>query len=128
VQADYEILWTIPTLLVEDVDRSVEWYRRALGFRLCTATGHPTSLGIIELAPGRAIHLKRAPHDQVRSNETAGVWDVYIEVRGLAELADALHRRGVPVLRGPETMPYAMAELELATPDGHRICFAEQAE
>lgn len=81
-----EYRWMIPTLLVTDVDRTVEWLERALAAHCCTTPGAPTAFAIVELAPGRALHLRRAPSAHVRSNRVAGVWDVYVEVQGLDAL------------------------------------------
>ncbi|GIX21849.1 MAG: glyoxalase [Gammaproteobacteria bacterium] len=106
----------VPVLRVDDLERSLAFYRDGLGFELVWRRPLPDG----EWAELRQGALR------VYLAESAGgraVW-VYFYVPD----ADACHRallaRGVATARWPQTQPWGNREFELTDPDGHRLIFA----
>lgn len=115
----------VPVLQVADVDRSIDWYRRVLGFDAeCFPDEPPFEFAIIG-RDGAEIMLQRvgAEHAGPVHRDT---WSVYLRLSG-EELLQ-LHERvalETKVLAGPWRKFYCNVEFEIADPDGHRLCLSE---
>jgi catechol 2,3-dioxygenase-like lactoylglutathione lyase family enzyme len=111
-----------PRFLVRSVARSLAYYTDVLGFQISNSSGDPPVFGIVE-RDGRGVHLKQGEPRVRRTAEEA--WDAYFEVSGIDALHAELLAKSARIVRGPERLPYGMAELDVADPDGYILCFAE---
>ena len=121
----------VPVLQVIDVARSIAWYRDALNFDADPFPARPPYSFAILRRDGVELMLQLAhggpaPDGRRDPATPRPGWAIYLRLEGgeLLDLAEALRRRA-PLLRGPERMPYGQVELEIADPDGHRLCLAE---
>ena len=98
---------TIPVLAVSDLERSVEFYRRVLGFTLEWNAGQICSVG----RDGSSIML--------RSEQGPAPGTVWIGIENDA-MFDAIQRSGVEVIEPPSNKPWAY-EMTIADPDGNLL-------
>jgi catechol 2,3-dioxygenase-like lactoylglutathione lyase family enzyme len=98
---------TIPVLPVQDLERSIEFFRKTLGFELDWKTDEVGSV----VRDGCSIMLQR------RSDGShATVWIGLEDDSLYAELADA----GLVVIQAPIKRPWAY-EMKIADPDGNTL-------
>ena len=116
------ILAVFPKLLVRDLQTSLRFYEKVLGFRNAGTFGEPPVFAIVE-RDGCGIHLLQGEPRPRRGEHEA--WDVYLEVSGLDALVVELTERGARIVRGPALLEYGMTELDVIDPDGYVICMAE---
>jgi len=113
-------------LVVADVKRSVDFYRRTLGFATASIHGDPPYFAI--LSRGRfdlMLSLAEKP-GHVHPHGPDGVWDVYLSVSDVSAEATAIQKEGARLDKGPTDTAYAMREIEVVDPDGHRICLGQR--
>ncbi|MBM3572889.1 MAG: VOC family protein [Alphaproteobacteria bacterium] len=108
---------------VEDVARSAEFYRDALGFRIVFKYGQPEFYAGVE-RDDVVIHLQASgPHKR-----QVGQGALYAYCRDV----DALHRefkaRGARNLQEPQDYGYGMRDFALVDLDGNRLCFGMQSK
>ena len=118
----------IPLLRVTDVGRTMEWYRRTLGFvgdPFPPAPPHEFAI----LRHGSTEIMLRRGSPPVRPKPGPYDWDVYLRLEGnsFRELFTLLHTRGI-VTRRLERMFYGLAEFEISDPDGYVICLSQFLE
>lgn len=119
------LLTTTPIFIVSDLKRSLDFYCEKLGFAEPGMWGEPPCFAMAN-RNGIDLMLSLAEKpDQVRPNGPHRVWDAYYRVTDIAAEEAALRAAGVEIVRGPETMPYQMREIEVLDPDGYRICLAQ---
>jgi catechol 2,3-dioxygenase-like lactoylglutathione lyase family enzyme len=115
--------FSVPVLRVRDVEATVAWYRRHLGF---TAESFPESgpceFALLErdgvqLLVRRTIDARRVPRDGHSG------WDIYIWVDGVDfnRLEASIAHSG-EIVRPLSPMGSTMAELEIRDPDGYVLC------
>jgi catechol 2,3-dioxygenase-like lactoylglutathione lyase family enzyme len=114
-----------PQLLVADLERSVEFYTRKLGFEIHFRYGDFYA-GIIK--DGCSIHLKKGKtlaevKKNKRNNEHT---DIVFSVQGIEDLYNDLSGESVEIAQTPRHMPYGK-EFYVADPDGNIIAFLEEA-
>jgi catechol 2,3-dioxygenase-like lactoylglutathione lyase family enzyme len=119
----------VPVLQVVDVAASIAWYREALGFEADPFPARPPYSFAILRRDKVEIMLQLAAKSPAGAPAMPGPlrgWSVYVRLEGgvLLDLAEALKKRAT-LLRGPERMPYGQVEMEVADPDGYRLCIAE---
>ena len=116
-----KVFATTTVLVVGDLARSIEFYGR-LGFVEPSTWADPPSFAMMN-RDGFDLMLScgtpRPNHD---------AWAMHLRVADLAAEEEALRAAGVAIDRGPTTTPYAMYEIEVGDPDGHRICFGQDIE
>ena len=115
----------IPQFLVDDLDRSVAYYRDRLGFQLdFVYEGFYASVS----RDGFAIHLKCAPKTVAdRAHRKANEHlDAFIAVLQVRELFDELQTRGASVIKPLERRPWSAIDFYIEDPDGYLLCFSEQ--
>ena len=114
-----------PQFLVDDVQRSVEYYCRCLGFELdfCYEAFYASVS-----RDGCAIHLKAAPKteaDRLHRKQHEHL-DAHIDVRNAAGLHDELRSRGALLTKPLEERPWSCRDFYVEDPDGYILCFSEQ--
>lgn len=114
-------------LVVEDIHRSVSFYRDRLGFAVAEIWGDPPSFAIAD-TPRASIMLKQgsdpdgAAAAAPNTRRIGGVWDVYIWVKALDPIIAHLAATSTPH-QPPEEMSYGCTEIVVTDPDGYLICF-----
>ena len=103
-------------LVVEDVARSLDYYRDKLGF-----DGHPYEKDTATYAyvwrERCNVHLAQGrPHPN-------GFFDVYVYVDDVEALHDELKGRGADILNAPVTTDYGLREIRVRDPDGYVLAF-----
>jgi predicted lactoylglutathione lyase len=98
---------TIPVLPVQDLDRSVEFFRRTLGFDLDWKTSDICSV----VRDGCSIMLQRSI-DGPRATVWIGLEDDSL----YSEIAEA----GATIIQAPTKRPWAY-EMKIADPDGNTL-------
>jgi len=114
-----------PQLLVADVDRSIEFYTKKLGFDV-DFRYEDFYAGIIK--DGYSIHLKASKpsieeRESRRNNEDL---DIIFSVDGIECLYEELSNRSVEFSQSLRDMPYGK-EFYVADPDGYIIAFLQEA-
>ena len=107
---------SVISLGVTDMDRSVEFYRDALGMELAGGVGEVTLVraGDLNIALNRP--LARASGDQI-----VGAVEVIFNVDSVVDSHAKLTARGCSFVNGPrETFPGTYATT-FTDPDGHRL-------
>ena len=114
-----------PQLLVADVDRSIQFYTKKLGFDV-DFRYEDFYAGIIK--DGYSIHLKAGKpsieeRENRRNNEDL---DIIFSVDGIEGLYEELSNRSVEFSQSLRDMPYGK-EFYVADPDGYIIAFLQEA-
>src|SRR5262245_62077087 len=101
-------------LAVNDLAKSVEFYRKKLGFNVdFTAPGWSfLSRGNFKLMLGHCPDEK--PAREIGDHS----WFVYVDVEKVDELCGECRRNGVTIFEDIADKPYGMREFGVATPDG----------
>lgn len=113
-----------PQFLVTDLDRSIDFYTKTLGFDLDFRYEDFYS-GVIK--DGHSIHLKLGEpsieeRQSKRENEDL---DVVFSVQGIEDLYEELLNRSVEFVQPLRDMAYGK-EFYVADPDGYIIAFLEE--
>ena len=116
----------VPVLRVADVDRSVEWYKRVLGFEAQCFPDQPPYEFAVVTRDGAEIMLQRVSTGERAGPVNTDTWSVYLRLSGeqILRLHDEV-KLVTTVLAGPWRKFYCDAEFEIADPDGHRLCLGE---
>jgi uncharacterized glyoxalase superfamily protein PhnB len=114
-----------PQLVVADIDRSIEYYSKNLGFEI-EFRYEDFYAGIIK--DGYSIHLKSGkPSIEIRKNKRENEHlDIVFSVNNIEPLFEELSNKFVEINQSLRTMPYGK-EFYLTDPDGYIIAFIEQA-
>ena len=115
-----------PQFLVDDLDRSLAYYRDRLGFSLdFVYEGFYASVS----RDGFAIHLKCAPKtvaDRLHRKQDEHL-DAFIVVSGVGKLFAELQSREANVTKPLDKQPGRTIDFHVEDPDGHILCFSELA-
>ena len=109
-------------LVVQDVLRSVEHYRDALGFHTEFTYGQPTFYAGVE-RDGVAIHLQAASHTE----RQAGHGAVNVFVTDVDALYEELKSRGARLRNEPKDYPYGMRDFDVNDLDGNQVYFGMES-
>ena len=114
-----------PQFLVADIDASIEFYTKKLGFDV-DFLYEDFYAGITR--DGHSVHLKMShpPIDKERKRNGEDV-DVIFSVDNIDELYEDLSSKSVEFTQPLRHMPYGK-EFYVADPDGHIIAFLEEAQ
>jgi catechol 2,3-dioxygenase-like lactoylglutathione lyase family enzyme len=114
-----------PQFLVTDIDRSIEFYIKKLGFDI-EFSYEDFYAGIIK--DGYSIHLKTGkPSIEERKNRRENQdLDLIFSVDGIENLYKELSDKFVEFTQPLRNMPYGK-EFYIADPDGYIISFLEEA-
>lgn len=113
-------LRAMPVLACADPEAVGEFLARGLGFRLAGWWRDETGpiFGVAALGDV-TLGLSRG-----RGGAPEG-WAAYIYVSDVRDFASVAAANGVELVRGPEDTGYASREVEVRTPEGHLLCFAQ---
>ena len=115
-----------PVLLVGDLDRSVGFYRDALGFE-CDVYGDPPDFAVatrdaaVILLALAANPERLVPHWQLRDN----TWNAYIRVDDADAIYAEVQARGAPIDYTIYNAPHGFREFGVQDPDGYDIAFGQ---
>jgi catechol 2,3-dioxygenase-like lactoylglutathione lyase family enzyme len=124
-----QLLRCAPYFPVADVERSVAYYERVLGFRLDYAGGSPPRFAIVS-RDGLPLMLRTvAAPEQIRPSERqGGTWDAFFWVADVRGLHAELAANGADVVYGPLLQAeYQMDEFAVRDADGHVLGFGQPA-
>lgn len=124
-----QLLRCAPYFPVADVERSVAYYDRVLGFRLDYAGGSPPRFAIVS-RDGLPVMLRMVDGpDRIRpSEQQGGTWDAFFWVRDVRALHAELQSKGADVVYGPiYQAEYQMDEFAVRDSDGHVLGFGQPA-
>jgi len=106
-------------LVVEDVERSLDYYRNKLGFDGHAYEPDPSNYGYA--SRGRCnVHFAHTPGEPPHPN---GFFDVYVYVDDVDPLHEELLRRGAEILNAPLQTEYGLREIRVRDPDGYVLAF-----
>jgi catechol 2,3-dioxygenase-like lactoylglutathione lyase family enzyme len=111
-------------LVVPDVRASGEWLQRALGFTPAQLHGDPACFAMTHRGPAELMLTSEGAEGR-RPNGRGGAWDLYLRVADLAPELARLRAQGVVPSSGPVDREYGMREIEVDSPDGHRIAIGQ---
>jgi len=113
-----------PVFVVQDVRRSVEHYRDALGFRVEFLYGDPASYAGVE-RDSVLIHLQAAS----QTDRLPGQSSIYVFVTDVDALYTELRERGARIQAEPRDYPYGMRDFDVQDLDGNHLAYGmETAE
>lgn len=107
-------------LLVADIDRSVDFYTKKLGFGVDFRYEDFYS-GIIK--DGYSIHLKSGKPSIKKRKDNEDL-DILFSIDGIKELYEEILNQSVEIIQPLRDMPYGK-EFYVADPDGNVIAFLE---
>ena len=112
-----------PQFLVADLNRSIEFYTKKLGFEI-SFHYEDFYCGIIK--GGYSIHLKLVDQaiEERENRENNGHLDITFSVEGIDDLYEYIKSKSVEVIQPLRDMPYGR-EFYISDPDGHIIAFLE---
>jgi catechol 2,3-dioxygenase-like lactoylglutathione lyase family enzyme len=114
-----------PQILVADIDRSIEFYTKKLGFDI-DFRYEDFYAGIVK--DGCSIHLKLGkPSIEERKNKRNNDdIDIIFSVDGIEDLYQELSNKPIEFVQSLRDMPYGK-EFYVADPDGYIISFLREA-
>jgi predicted enzyme related to lactoylglutathione lyase len=120
----YRIKRISPQFLVTNIDRSIDFYSKQLGFEI-DFFYETFYAGIIK--DGCAVHLKLAVPDvekreKKRQNEHL---DITFSIDGIEKLYEDFKSKSVEIIQTLRDMPYGR-EFYISDPDGYIIAFLEE--
>ena len=113
-----------PQFLVDDLDRAIEYYIRALGFSLDFK--YDDFYASVS-RDGCAIHLKEAPKTVAdRAHRKANEHlDASIATSDATAIYEELKSRGALIAQPLQERPWACRDFYVEDPDGYILCFSE---
>jgi len=113
-----------PQFLVNDIEHSIEFYKKKLGFEVAFRY-EDFYAGIIK--DGHSIHLKCGkPSIEERKRKRENVdLDIVFSVEGVEDLYEELVNRTVEIIEPLCERPYGR-EFYIADPDGYILAFLEE--
>ena len=116
-----EVLASRVLLRPTDLERSIAFYRDAIGLHVFREYGTATSRGVVFFLGGGYLELS-GQADVDDGSQWIGLW---LQVRDAATCERELRSAGVEVHQPARRMPWGLVELEARDPDGVRLVFVE---
>ncbi len=116
-----------------DLERSLDFYGRALDLPVVREFGAGAGRGVVFAAGGGQIEVVAGSRDAgthgdpapFRGGGTLAGLALWLQVRSVAEAVAEVAARGVAVLRPPVEEPWGLVEAWIEDPDGLRIHLVE---
>ena len=127
----HELKKLTPNLIVSSVERSVDFYRDVLGFRVDATVPEAPPYVFASMQSGPVEIFLNAPEPAVaeypafKDRPIGGTLTLFIEVAGIHEAYASLGER-VTVVMPLEKKWYGVTEFAFEDPDGYVITFAER--
>ena len=112
---------------VADVDKTLDWYQRNLGFTCHPFPENPPYVFAILVRDTVEIMLQRVEgyeKPDLYSQRSGGVWDAYIRITNIEEFYAEVRER-VTVLMTLRQQPYGDWEFEIKDLNGFVLVFSE---
>ncbi|MDF2775714.1 MAG: Glyoxalase/bleomycin resistance protein/dioxygenase [Geminicoccaceae bacterium] len=122
-----QLLRSAPYFPVGDVEQSVDYYERVLGFRREYVAGTPAQFAIMG-RDGLPIMLRRVSDPgRISPNERqGGTWDAFFWVRDVRALHAELRASGADIVYGPIAEDaYHMEEFAVRDRNGYVLGFGQ---
>jgi catechol 2,3-dioxygenase-like lactoylglutathione lyase family enzyme len=110
----------VPVLRAAEYPRAKAFYTEMLGFAVVEEGGDPVQFGIFRQRTAQLFVDCWTGAD----TPPAPGWRAYFHTDDVDALAADLIAKGA-TLKGPETQPYGMREIEMSDPDGNVLCFGQ---
>jgi lactoylglutathione lyase len=120
----------VASLTVNDLARSVEWYRDVVGFIVAEEYEHDGEVGGVSLKAG-SIELMLSQDDGAQGmDRKKGVgFSLYLgTAQDVDEIADRIRSNGGTLLSEPADMPWGSRLFRIEDPDGFRLAIASESE
>lgn len=118
-----------PVFLVGDIEATMRWYERELGFEAEAVPKAPPYDFCILRKNDVVIFLQQLTGYQkpdLYDEREGGVWSAYLRTEGVHRLYEALKERAeVTVIQPLHRQPYRQTEFEVRDPNGYVLVFAE---
>ena len=106
-------------LPVDDIQKSIQFYRAKLGFELTFSWNEPVDYAVLKRG-GVSIHLSEKRDDfQASKTHTA----LYIFVEDVRKAFEEVQSKGVPIKTPLELRDYGMEDFDIVDPDGFILSF-----
>ncbi|MDF2233215.1 hypothetical protein P2H44_11695 [Albimonas sp. CAU 1670] len=121
---------SMPVLACAEPQAVAEFLTAGLGFTLAgwwrDEAGAET-FGVARLGDV-TLGLRRGEAPVAPAGDGPAAWSACLYVEDARDFATLVAANGVAIRRGPEDTPYACREVEVATPEGHVLCFVQDLE
>jgi uncharacterized glyoxalase superfamily protein PhnB len=121
-----------PNLVVRNVETSMEFYCRVLGFErgMTVPEQAPYVFGSVAHGPVEIFFNDQkavaADHPALAKRPIGGALTLFIEVQGIAELFERAQQHGVKITMPIKDRFYGMREFGMEDAEGWEITFAER--
>jgi len=122
-----KLLRAAPYFPVTDVERSMNFYDKVLGFRCEYSAGVPLQFAICS-RDGLPVMLRRVDASSVvvPNEKQGGTWDAFFWVNDADALHSELSSKGADIAYGPLIQEsYRMREFAVRDTDGHVLGFGQ---
>ena len=122
-----------PNLVVSDMDRSIAFYRDALGLQMVRTVPEQAPFDFAWMQGGQvnvflnAIEAVRKESPALAERPLGGSLTLYFVVEDVDALFASIRDRAA-VAMTPTTQPYGMRECAVQDPDGYYLTFAQEME
>lgn len=119
-----------PGFTVNDIEKSLGWYRDVLGFTVGDRWEHEGKLAGVELvAGGVTFMLGQDDWAKGRDRKKGEGFRIYCStVQDVDRLAERIKACGGTLLQEPRDQPWGMRDFAVADPDGFKITIAKEAK
>ncbi|MEO0681302.1 MAG: VOC family protein [Pseudomonadota bacterium] len=118
-------LRAMPVLTAQDPEALADFFSSALGFQIAGLRRDAAGAAVFGIVRWGAVTLALQKGDASPPQEG---WSAYLYVSDARDFAMTAGAGGADLLRGPEDTFYACREVEIATPEGHRLVFAQDLD
>jgi uncharacterized glyoxalase superfamily protein PhnB len=113
-------------LTVNDIEKSLAWYRDVMGFVVGDRWDHEGKLAGVEMRAG-AVSFMLSQDDWKKGRDRTkgeGVRIYCTTVQDIDTLARQIKARGGPLTQDPRDQPWGTRDFAVVDPDGYKITIA----
>ncbi len=117
-----------PGFTVNDIERSLGWYREVLGFTVGERWERDGKLAGVELIAGKvSFWLSQDDWQKGRNRAKGEGFRIYCDtVQKVDALAEQIKARGGTLLQEPRDQPYGVRDFAVVDPDGFKITISQE--